>query len=107
FLSRVNDLSLPLTATQSQVNLTCNGVCNGSATVVASGGTAPYTYSWSPTGGSGATAPSLCATNYTCTITDATSTSISKTFTITQPSAITSSVVSQTNVSCNGGSNGA
>jgi GH43 family beta-xylosidase len=97
----------PLVATQSQVNLTCNGVCTGSATVVASGGVAPYTYSWSPSGGSGATASNLCAINYTCTITDALSTSITKTFSITQPTAITSSIVSQTNVACNGGSNGA
>ncbi|MCW3104199.1 MAG: C-terminal target protein [Bacteroidetes bacterium] len=97
----------PLTATQSQVNLTCNGVCTGSGTVVASGGTAPYTYSWSPAGGSGATASSLCATNYTVTITDAVSTSITKTFTITQPPAIIINTVSQTNVSCFGGSNGA
>jgi hypothetical protein len=96
-----------LTATQSQVNLTCNGVCTGSGTVVASGGTAPYTYSWSPSGGSGATASSLCASNYTCTITDNASASITKTFTITQPPAITTTPVSQTNISCNGGSNGA
>jgi hypothetical protein len=97
----------PLSATQSQVNLTCNGVCTGQASVVASGGTAPYTYAWSPSGGSGATASSLCAGNYTCTITDAASNSITKTFNITQPPAIVVSSVSQTNVSCFGGSNGA
>jgi trimeric autotransporter adhesin len=96
-----------LSATQSQVNLTCNGVCNGSATVVASGGTAPYTYLWAPSGGTGATASSLCAGGYTCTITDATSASIQKTFTIAQPTAINTATGSQTNVSCNGGSNGA
>ncbi|MDH4473752.1 MAG: T9SS type A sorting domain-containing protein [Fluviicola sp.] len=97
----------PLTATQSQVNLTCNAVCTGSATVVASGGTTPYTYSWSPSGGTGATASSLCAGTYTCTITDAASSSITKTFTLTQPPAITVTPNSQTNVSCFGGSNGA
>ena len=107
YLARINDASLPLSATQSQVNLVCNGVCTGSATVVASGGTAPYTYSWAPSGGSGATASSLCAINYTVTITDAASTSITKTFSITQPLAIVITPISQTNVSCNGGSNGA
>ena len=95
------------TATQSQVNLTCNSICTGSATVVASGGVAPYTYSWSPSGGSGATASSLCATNYTVTITDASSASITKTFTLTQPPPIVVAPISQTNVACFGGSNGA
>lgn len=97
----------PLTATQSQVNLTCNGVCTGSGTVVASGGVAPYTYSWAPSGGTGATASSLCAAIYTCTITDNVGTQITKTFTITQPPAIVITPISQTNVSCNGGANGA
>ncbi len=97
----------PLTATQSQVNTFCNGACNGSAKVVASGGVAPYTYSWSPSGGSAATASGLCAGTYTCTITDNALSTITKSFTITQPSAIVVSASSQTNVSCNGGSNGA
>jgi hypothetical protein len=107
YLARINDLALPLSATQSQVNLTCNGVCTGSATVVASGGTSPYSYSWSPAGGTGATATSLCATNYTVTITDAASSSITKTFTITQPPAIVITPISQTNIACFGGNSGA
>jgi hypothetical protein len=107
FLAKMNDPAPPLSATQSQVNLTCNGVCNGSATVVASGGTSPYTYSWSPSGGSGATASSLCAGSYTCTITDAAASSITKTFNITQPPALVLNANTQTNVSCFGGANGA
>ncbi|MCW3103086.1 MAG: hypothetical protein JWO09_1526 [Bacteroidetes bacterium] len=94
-----------LTATTSQTNVSCNGVCNGTATVTASGGTAGYTYSWAPSGGSAATANSLCAGSYTCTITDANSCAITRTFTITQPPAITATT-SQTNVSCNGACNG-
>jgi gliding motility-associated-like protein len=92
-------------ATQSQVNISCNGGSNGSATVVASGGTPGYTYLWSPSGGTAATANGLSVGSYTCTITDANGCVITKTFTITQPTAVTVTP-SQTNISCNGGSNG-
>lgn len=77
-----------LSATQSQTNVTCNGGSNGTASVVASGGTAPYTYSWSPSGGTAATATGLTSNIYTCTITDANNCSITRTFTITEPLAI-------------------
>ncbi|MNQ39550.1 hypothetical protein D3C85_531750 [compost metagenome] len=46
------------------------------------------TYSWSPSGGTGATATGLTAGAYTCTITDANLCSITKNFTITEPLAI-------------------
>lgn len=94
-----------LAATSSQVNVACNAGTNGSASVSVTGGTGAYTYSWSPSGGSGATATGLSATNYTCTITDANSCSITKTFTLTEPSALTANGTS-INSSCFGGSNG-
>ncbi|MGE7485125.1 beta strand repeat-containing protein, partial [Pedobacter suwonensis] len=94
-----------ITATTSQTNVACNGASNGSASVTASGGAGGYTYSWSPSGGTAATATGLSAGTYTCTITDANNCQIIKTFTITQPTAITATT-SQTNVACNGASNG-
>ena len=48
---------------------TC-GDANGTATVVAAGGQAPYTYSWS-NGATGATAIGLTAGTYSVTVTDA------------------------------------
>jgi len=95
----------PLTATTSQTNISCNGDNNGSATVTVSGGNEPYTYSWAPRGGTDATATGLTADAYTCTITDATGSKITKSFTITQPSAL-SVTKSQTNVTCHGDNNG-
>ena len=88
-------------------SISCNGQATGSLTATPSGGTSPYTYSWSPSGGTSATASGLSAGTYTVTVTDAGSNVATQTFTITQPAAISSSVVSQTNVSCSGGSNGA
>jgi hypothetical protein len=96
----------PLSATTSQTNIACFGGSTGAASVSASNGTPSYSYAWAPSGGTGATATGLTAGNYTCTITDAASTSITKVFLITQPSSGLSATTSSTNVSCNGGSNG-
>jgi hypothetical protein len=94
-----------LAVTTAQTNVSCNGGSNGSATVTVSGGTAAYTYAWSPTGGTAATATGLTAGAYTCTITDANGCTTTASVTITQPSAL-AVTTAQTNVSCNNGSNG-
>lgn len=94
-----------LAATTSQTNVLCNGGSTGAAAVVASGGVGPYTYSWSPSVGTGANVTGLTAGTYVCTITDANGASIVKTFVITQPIALVAST-SQTNVGCNGATSG-
>jgi Secretion system C-terminal sorting domain/SprB repeat/Ig-like domain CHU_C associated len=95
-----------LTNTFSQINVFCNGGSTGSATVTPNGGTSPYTYLWS-NGGTTATITGLTAGTYTCTITDNANCTKQQNFTISQPTAISSSIASQTNVSCFGGNNGA
>lgn len=57
-----------LTATATATADT-NGQCIGTATVIANGGTTPYTYLWSDSTSS-ATAANLCAGVYSVTITD-------------------------------------
>lgn len=81
-----------LAATTSQTNIVCNAACTGVAAIVVTGGTSGYTYSWAPAGGTGPTATALCAGGYTVTATDANGCTITRTFNITQPSAITSTV---------------
>ncbi|MFC4479421.1 MBG domain-containing protein [Flavobacterium chungangensis] len=91
--------------TPSQTNVTCNGGSNGAASVTVTGGTGTYTYAWSPSGGTAATANGLSAGTYTVTVKDAYLCTKTQSFTIAEPDALTPSV-SQTDVSCNGGSNG-
>ncbi|MEW6772496.1 MAG: M43 family zinc metalloprotease, partial [Bacteroidota bacterium] len=92
-------------ATVTTTSVSCNGGSNGSATVNVSGGTPAYSYTWLPSGGNSAIASGLSAGNYTVNIKDANNCTTTKTLSITQPSALTSSVIT-TSVSCNGGSNG-
>ncbi|HVA99114.1 MAG TPA: hypothetical protein VNG53_09480, partial [Bacteroidia bacterium] len=94
-----------ITATTTHTNVSCNGNNTGVANVSATGGTPSYTYSWSPSGGTSATASGLVAGTYSCTITDSKGCSKIETITITQPSVLTASVT-QTNVSCNGNNDG-
>jgi hypothetical protein len=75
----------------SQVDVLCNGGSTGSATVAPTGGTGTYTYSWSPSGGTAATASGLTAGTYAVTVTDANGCQNIKTFVITQSAALTSS----------------
>ena len=95
-----------LNVTSSQTNVSCNGGSNGTATVNVTGGTPSYTYSWSPSGGTFASTTGRSAGTYTVTITDANACQTTRSFTITQPTALAATAAAQTNVSCNGGSNG-
>ena len=54
-----------VTATITSTNVTCYGLCNGSATATGSGGWAPYTFHWS-NGATTATITGLCATSTAC-----------------------------------------
>jgi gliding motility-associated-like protein len=100
----VNPSPLTVSISATSNNL-CNGASAGSATALASGGTAAYTYQWS-TGSSTATASSLAAGTYTVTATDANGCTSSTTATITEPTLLTVSISAISNVLCNGASTG-
>ena len=101
--SLVNVTLPPTTTASAQTNVSCNGLSNGFATIAAAGGTPGYTYSWSPSGGTGATASALSAGSYTCSVTDANSCTASQSFVITEPAALMA-MSSSTAIFCNGGS---
>ncbi|MDB5272579.1 MAG: large protein [Chitinophagaceae bacterium] len=97
---------LPITITSSITNVSCNGGSNGAIMLsTVSGGTGPYTFLWS-TGAVSQNVAGLTAGPYSVTITDANGCPQAFNFTVTQPIVI-SATSSITNVSCNGGNNGA
>ena len=89
----------------SSTNVTCNGLTNGSATVTPTGGTAPYTYTWSPSGGNTTTASGLAASNYTVIVSDANSCTVAAIANIIQPSNLSVTPLT-TSVTCSGASTG-
>ena len=94
-----------LSATPTQTNINCNGVCNGAVNLNPSGGTLPYVYSWIPSVSTTSTASSLCAGAYSYTITDALLCTFINSVTITQPPALTLTIASSS-VTCFGACDG-
>jgi len=96
-----------LTATLSSTNVLCNGDCDGTATVVAAGGTGAgtYTYSWSHGAFVLPNVVNLCPGQYTVTVIDGNLCTAKDSVVITEPIALTA-VTSQVNISCSGSCNG-
>jgi gliding motility-associated-like protein len=87
-------------------SVSCNGLNNGSATVVSANGLLPYTYNWSPSGGNSATAIGLAAGTYTVQVTDSIGCISTDTVIIWQPTQLTAAVSNIDSVLCNGQSTG-
>jgi hypothetical protein len=100
----VNGPASALAIAMSSTNILCYGQANGTATGLASGGTASYTYLWN-TGQTSSTITGLLPGTYTVTATDANGCSITDSVVITQP-AILHTWTSTTNVACNGNATG-
>lgn len=98
-----------MTVTPTQTNITCGGLCNGTASVLVTGGTGPtYNYTWSPGPTVNASSiTNLCAGTQTVTIRDQNNCLFTPApvFTITSPPPITVTPTFS-NVSCNTGCNG-
>jgi len=95
-----------LTITSTVTNVSCIGGSDGAIDITPSGGTAPYTFSWS-NGAITEDLSGLIAGSYTVTITDSKNCKKVFSFTITQPAAaITAAAPTITNISCNGTNTG-
>lgn len=80
----------PLTLTTTSTNTTCNAGKNGTANANPGNGVAPYTYSWSSSGGqTSQNATGLSQGIYTVTVTDAVGCNATATAEIISPSPLT------------------
>lgn len=95
-----------VSAIASFTDVTCAGLTNGGATLLANGGTSNYTYSWTPSNQISSVLTGVGAGTYTCIVSDNNGCSSTQTVVISEPApmVMTNSVI--TNVLCNGGSNG-
>lgn len=94
-----------LTVNKSITNVSCFGGSNAAAVLSISGGTAPYTLLWND-GSNALSRANLSSGNYPYSVTDAKGCVLTGSIAITQPAAALTLSNTQTNVTCNGGSNG-
>ena len=88
----------PLVLNITGTDVLCNGADNGTSNVTVSGGTAGYSYDWSPSngptqpgGGQGTSSVTglTGGISYTVTVTDANNCTETATYTVTEPTAVT------------------
>jgi gliding motility-associated-like protein len=90
-------------------NVACNGQSNGGVNISPTGGTSPYTFSWSGPSGFTASTEDISGRppgTYSLTLTDANGCTATASFSITQPAPLTLANNQITNNQCAGQSNG-
>jgi hypothetical protein len=87
-------------------SVSCNGQTNAVLVASVTGAPSPYTYTWSPGGSTNGTLSGIGAGVYTVNATDGNGINYSSTYTVTQPSVLSATIVGQNIVSCSGANNG-
>ncbi len=96
-----------LSLSESHTDASCHGAADGTASVGVTGGVAPYTYKWMPSGGTGAMATNLAAERYTVVVCDSDDNTGHLLIDIAEPGQTMTAAITPTDVSCNGGNDGA
>jgi len=81
-----------LSSTVTSNNINCYGLNNGSATINATGGTSPYSYSWSNSS-TAQIISNLSTGSYSCTITDVNGCSSIENITLTEPAILSATII--------------
>ncbi len=85
----------------------CNGICDGFIFADPIGGTLPFSFAWDdPDAQTTSNATMLCPGTYTITITDANGCSVNQMATLTEPTAITITIDSITDATCQNAADG-
>jgi gliding motility-associated-like protein len=92
----------PVLAAASATNITCNGLCDGSAGVTSVTGTPPYNYLWAPGGNTTASVTNLCAGNYLVAVTDSNGCADSVQLTVVEPPLLTVTAATNPSAICIG-----
>jgi large repetitive protein len=107
------DATTTVTSNYNGEDISCNGFTDGSAEVLPTDGTPPYTYLWDAAAGNQTTqeATNLGAGNYFVTVTDNNGCTIERSIVVSQPAQLNASVNVSSNyhgqhISCNGLSDG-
>lgn len=83
-------------------SVSCFGGSDGTATGLFAGGNGPYTYNWTPTNQTTATATGLSAGPYVVTVTDVNGCTSSANATVTEPALLTIQATATPSVVCEG-----
>lgn len=98
---------LPIQVNETVTDISCYGDADGIAQVQASGGNAPYTYTWPNDGQSGSNASGLDIGTHLYVVTDSKGCKDSSTIYIDEPDSLYAQIVTYQHVSCYNGNNGA
>lgn len=104
-LSVTENPSFSLSATIIKTNVSCNGLTDGTAKAVVTGGLPPYTYSWGGSLQSVDSIGGLAAGTYTVTVTDDEGCSTTAQVQITEPQVLAVTATAQ-DASCGGTNDG-
>ncbi len=101
----INPVVPVFVGSQTFTDASCNGVCDGTATITGTGGSSPYTYQWD-SGQNGPTVTGLCAGTYSVTISDSNGCSNTASAVIGESALLSAAIFNSTNVTCSGQSDG-